>query len=71
MEKQAFQLLQDQHHETLQRFDKLEGLLAAHTEDDSKVHKTVTRHATYWSILFLGLPTLAAFVGKKTGFSLE
>lgn len=71
MDSQAFQLLRDQHTETLQRFDKLEGLLAAHTEEDSKVHNVVDRHSTYWSILFLGIPTLIAFVGRKTGFHLE
>lgn len=54
------------------RFDALDkqgrdtqSLLAKHVEVDDAVHKTVERHAIYWSVLLLGIPTVGTYVAKK------
>lgn len=56
----------------IDRFDRIEQqntdqlkLLAKHLEEDSKVHKIVERHSTYFGILSLGIPVgIAAFMNK-------
>lgn len=68
MDDQVFELL-------MKRFDTLEeqglktqSLLAKHVDDDEKVHRTVERHAIYWSILLLGIPSTMTYVSKKMGW---
>jgi hypothetical protein len=67
MDPQTFTLL-------MARFDTIEAqnkqqleLMSDHITEDSKVHKVVERHTSYFKLLSLGLAPTAAYLATKLG----
>ena len=54
----------------LERFDRVDmdngeikKSIAAHVQEDQKVHEVVSKHSTYWNIFFkIGLPLVVALL---------